>query len=53
MAQTLKKDRSDNRGGHANCGRKKLGNELYQRRMPKEWFEKMDVFLNELKKSGS
>jgi len=49
MGQTLKPNRSDNRGGSANCGRKKLGNILYQRRFSPELVEKMDIFLNNLK----
>lgn len=49
MAQKLKINRSDNRGGSANCGRKKLGNKLYQRRFKPEFVSLMDAYLEKLK----
>jgi hypothetical protein len=49
MAQILKPNRLDNRGGSPNCGRKKLGNILYQRRIPPLLVEKMDEYLKKLK----
>ena len=39
MGQVLKNNRLDNRGGSINCGRKKLGNILYQRRISPELVE--------------
>ena len=51
MAQVLKQNRSDNRGGkREGAGRKKMFNAKYQRRIPKEYVAKMDDFLNKLKK---
>ncbi len=51
MAQTLKPNRSDNRGGkRPNAGAKPKGNILYQRRFKPELVEKMDKYLSELKK---
>ena len=50
MAQILKPNRSDNRGGsRKNAGRKSVGNVQYQRRIPAELVPKMDEFLETLK----
>jgi hypothetical protein len=52
MAQQLKDNRSDNRGGkRENAGRKPKGNILYQRRFNPELVAKMDAYLAELKKN--
>ena len=51
MAQSLKNNRLDNRGGsRSNSGAKPKGNILYQRRFSPELIEKMDAYLKELKK---
>lgn len=50
MAQNLKPNRSDNRGGsRENAGRKSLGNVQYQRRIPAEFVKLMDAYLKTLK----
>lgn len=50
MAQHLKPNRSDNRGGKRDgAGRPKKNNILYQRRIPPELVKPMDEFLNKLK----
>ena len=50
MAQILKPNRSDNRGGsRENAGRKPKGKVQYQRRIPAEFIPKMDEFLEKLK----
>jgi len=49
MAQHLKPNRSDNRGGNGNVGRPKLNNVLYQRRIHPELVKPMDEFLKKLK----
>lgn len=50
MAQTLKPNRLDNRGGkRENAGAKPKGNIQYQRRIPTEFIPKMDEFLEKLK----
>lgn len=50
MAQIVKNNRSDNRGGsRTNAGAKPKGNILYQRRFRPELVEKMDKYLSELK----
>lgn len=50
MAQTLKPNRSDNRGGsRKNAGRKPKGNVQYKRNIPELFVPKMDEFLEKLK----
>ena len=50
MAQILKSNRLDNRGGsRENAGRKPKGNVQYQRRIPAEFIPKMDEYLEKLK----
>lgn len=50
MAQILKPNRLDNRGGkRENAGAKPKGNIQYQRRIPAEFVTKMDEFLEKLK----
>lgn len=50
MAQTLKPNRSDNRGGkRENSGAKPKGNVQYKRNIPKPFIELMDNYLNQLK----
>ena len=50
MAQILKPNRSDNRGGfRENSGRKKLKNVQYKRNIPESFIMKMDEFLEKLK----
>lgn len=50
MAQNLKPNRSDNRGGkRENSGAKPKGNVQYQRRIPVEFIPKMDEYLEKLK----
>ena len=52
MAQELKQNRLDNRGGkRENAGAKPKGNILYQRRFSPDLVEKMDLYLAELKKN--
>ena len=51
MAQTLKTNRLDNRGGNReNSGAKYKGNVQYQRRINPLLVEKMDEYLKQLKK---
>jgi len=50
MAQTLKPNRLDNRGGkRENSGAKPKGNVQYQRRIKPELVQMMDEYLNKLK----
>lgn len=50
MAQILKPNRLDNRGGRReNAGAKPKGNVQYQRRISAEFIPKMDEFLEKLK----
>jgi hypothetical protein len=50
MAQQLKPNRLDNRGGkRKNAGAKPKGNILYQRRFHPNLVEKMDAYLESLK----
>lgn len=51
MAQVLKPNRSDNRGGfRENSGRKKEGRKPYARRVTDEERIKLDTYLEELRK---
>jgi len=45
MAQTLKANRSDNRGGHPNCGRKKKENKAFQVRCKPENILKIREYI--------
>jgi len=50
MAQTLKPNRLDNRGGkRENSGAKPKGNVQYKRNIPESFITKMDEFLEKLK----
>jgi hypothetical protein len=50
MAQQLKPNRSDNRGGkRKNAGAKLKGNVQYKRNIPESFIIKMDEFLEKLK----
>ena len=50
MAQILKQNCSDNRGGYReNSGPKPKGNVQYKRNIPPEFVTKMDEFLEKLK----
>jgi hypothetical protein len=50
MAQTLKPDRLDNRGGsRKNSGAKHKGNVQYKRNLPLDFVAKMDAYLEKLK----
>jgi hypothetical protein len=50
MAQKLKPNRSDNRGGkRENAGAKPKGNVQYKRNIPPNFVPKMDEFLEKLK----
>ena len=50
MAQILKPNRSDNRGGsRKNSGAKPKGNVQYQRRVKPEHVELLDAYLNTLR----
>lgn len=50
MAQTLKPNRSDNRGGkRENSGAKPKGNVIYSRRVKPEHVEMLDAYLNTLR----
>lgn len=50
MAQTLKNNRSDNRGGsRENAGAKPKNNVQYQRRIKPDFVDKMDAYLEKLK----
>lgn len=50
MAQILKTNRLDNRGGkRENSGAKYKGNVQYKRNIPSEFIIKMDEFLEKLK----
>lgn len=50
MAQKLKPNRLDNRGGkRENSGAKPKGNVIYSRRINPDFIEKMDKYLNKLK----
>jgi len=52
MAQILKPNRSDNRGGkRENAGAKPKGNVQYKRNIPESFIVKMDEFLKKLKTS--
>lgn len=52
MAQILKPNQSDNRGGAGrNQGRKPRGNVQYQRRIKPELVPLMDDYLNKLKEN--
>jgi hypothetical protein len=52
MAQQLKPNRSDNRGGsRENSGAKRKGNVQYKRNIPESFIVKMDEFLEKLKTS--
>lgn len=54
MAQNIKPNRPDNRGGkREGSGRPKKNNILYQRRIPSELVKPMDEFLNKLKDDTS
>lgn len=45
MAQILKDNRSDNRGGHPNCGRKKGDKETFPVRCKKENITKIREWI--------
>lgn len=47
MAQILKNNRSDNRGGSPNCGRKKGTKKSFQIRCNPENIEKIRQFIKE------
>lgn len=47
MAQILKSNRSDNRGGSPNCGRKKKENKAFQIRCKPENISKIRLFIKE------
>lgn len=49
MAQNLKPNRKDNRGGHENVGRKKIGNIRYNRTVTE--FEKraLNALINQIR----
>jgi len=50
MAQNLKPNRSDNRGGkRENSGAKPKGNTLYCRRVAPDHVELLDAYLNTLR----
>ena len=50
MAQTLKPNRLDNRGGkRKNAGAKPKGNVQYKRNIPELFVPKMDEYLEKLK----
>lgn len=54
MAQTLKPNRLDNRGGkRENSGAKPKGNVQYQRRIKPELVQIMDEYLNKLKNGSN
>lgn len=47
MAQVLKPNRSDNRGGHPNCGRKKGTKKPFQIRCEPHNIEKIKIWIKE------
>lgn len=52
MAQNLKPNRLDNRGGsRKNAGAKPKGNVQYKRNIPESFIMKMDEFLEKLKRN--